>query len=533
VGSGQYQIRGVNAPPKPFPAVTAGQGRISCGCPTETLFISYRRDDSAAYAGRLCDRLSAVLGAHRVFMDVQGIQPGENFAKAIEQVLAQCSTVLVVIGPRWRKLLDPRPAHNEQDYVVHEIAAALSAKKTVVPVLVGGTPVSSLGNLPAALTDLSFHQAVELHDSSFDDDCDRLLKRLRQSGAVPLALKKPALWIAAATILALSVLTAARMGLGPWRASHERKLHLEQLLHTARAQAEQTEYESAFESYEQILRLDSENKAAQDGQVDAAMRWLENFHVLASEGQRPEEVAAPQLVQLKGALEAALARTNGKDTRAADILAHLGWAHYMNEKIAFKEYGNAERYFQQALAIAPTNVYACVFLGNWLLQTGGDRAQALSHFQTALATNQERSFVRSLQLGGLYHNDAPGMRGELVKALNEMRVNREPLDKRLQGRLSYLYSSTVSTAAELREVLTAVALDDAWKTYLWLNPERPGDSTVERDFVHANLTEISGDRATALAEFKALAVALRAQQRNGRIADYTAAAVTRLSQPPS
>jgi hypothetical protein len=119
-----------------------------------------------------------------------------------------------------------------------------------------------------------------------------------------------------------------------------------------------------------------------------------------------------------------------------------------------------------------------------------------------------------------------------VKALNEMRVNREPLDESLRGRLSYLYSPTVSTAAELHEVLTGVPLDDAWKTYLWLNPERPGDSTVERDFVHANLTEISSDRAKALAEFKVLAATLREQHLNGRIADYTAAAITRLSRPP-
>ena len=466
-------------------------------------------------------------------MDVEEIQPGENFAQKIEQVLAQCSTVLVVIGPGWREQLDLRAAHTEQDYVVHEIAAALSAKKTVVPVLVGGAPVSCLDTLPAALADLSFHQAVELRDSSFNDDCDRVLKGLKQSGAIPLALKKTAVWIAVATIVALSVIAAARMGLGPWRASHERKLHIEQLLGTAGAQAEQTEYESAFESYQQILQLDSGNTAAQDGQLDAAMRWLENFHVLAPEGQKAEDIAAPQLAKLKDVLEAGLARTTGKDTRAADILAHLGWAHYMNEKIAFKEFGNAERYFQQALAIAPTNVYGSAFLGNWLLQTGGDRAQALSHFQTALATHQERSLVRSMQLGGLYLNEAPGMRGELVKALNEMRVNHEPLDRSLQGRLSYLYSSTVSTAAELREVLTAVPVEDAWKTYLWLHPERPGDTTVERDFVQANLSEISGDRTKALAEFKALAIALRAQHFDGRIADYTAAAISRLSHPPA
>jgi tetratricopeptide (TPR) repeat protein len=510
----------------------AGGDRIHNSVPTETLFISYRRDDSAAYAGRLCDRLSAVLGGHRVFMDVEEIQPGENFAQAIERVLERCSIVLVVIGPHWRELLDLRAAHNEQDYVIHEIAAALRAKKRVVPVLVGGAPVSCLTTLPPAVSDLAFHQAVELHDSSFNDDCDRLLKKLTKSSAVLRALGKPAFWAAAATIVALSALTTARMGLGPWHELHERKLRIEELLHTAGVQAEQSEYESAFQSYQQILRLDSSNKAAQNGQVDAAVRWLENFHVLAPEGQKPEEVAGPQLAQLKEVLEAGLARTTDKDTRA-NILAHLGWAHYMNEKIAYKEFGNAERYFHEALAIAPANVYANSFLGNWLLQTGGDRLQALNHFQTALAINEERSLVRRLQLGGLYHNDAPGLRGELVKALNEMRVNRELLDKGLQGRLSYLYSSTVSTEAELREVLTAVPLDDAWKTYLWLNPERPGDSTAERDFVHANLTEISGDRTKALAEFKVLAAALRAQHLNGRIANYTSAAITRLSQPSS
>src|SRR5262249_25082336 len=127
----------------------------------------------------------------------------------------------------------------------------------------------------------------------------------------------------------------------------------------------------------------------------------------------------------------------------------------------------------------------------------GDYTQALSHFKTALATNQERSLVRRLELGGLYHNDAPGLRGELVKALNEMRVNHEPLDKNLQSRLSYLYSPTVSTSAEMREVFTALPVDDAWSTYLWLNPEHPEDSTVQRDFVHANITEIPGDRAKA------------------------------------
>ena len=45
------------------------------------IFISYRREDSQAYAGRLSDLLTTHLGDSVVFMDVDGISPGEDFAK--------------------------------------------------------------------------------------------------------------------------------------------------------------------------------------------------------------------------------------------------------------------------------------------------------------------------------------------------------------------------------------------------------------------------------------------------------------------
>src|SRR5450432_235842 len=114
----------------------------------ENLFISYRRDDSSAYAGRICDHMTSLIGGQRVFMDVEDIQPGQNFAQAIENTLKGCSHVLVVIGPRWHDILVARAQRTgEEDYVLHEIAGALTQKKTVVPVFVGGAT-------PALLTAL-------------------------------------------------------------------------------------------------------------------------------------------------------------------------------------------------------------------------------------------------------------------------------------------------------------------------------------------------------------------------------------------
>jgi hypothetical protein len=125
---------------------------------TDNIFISYRRDDAAAYAGRIADHLGAPMGLYRVFMDVEDIRPGQNFAEAIDRTLAQCFTVLVVVGPRWLEILQQRAASGEQDYVVHEISAALARKANVVPVFVGGATAAAFSGLPASLADLSLHR---------------------------------------------------------------------------------------------------------------------------------------------------------------------------------------------------------------------------------------------------------------------------------------------------------------------------------------------------------------------------------------
>jgi TIR domain len=48
------------------------------------IFISYRREDSAPYAGRLYDRLCGRFGADQVFMDVDDIPPGEELRADLE-----------------------------------------------------------------------------------------------------------------------------------------------------------------------------------------------------------------------------------------------------------------------------------------------------------------------------------------------------------------------------------------------------------------------------------------------------------------
>jgi hypothetical protein len=137
------------------------------------VFISYRREDAAGHAGRLCDRLTARFGHAQVFMDLQDIAPGQNFARSIDDTIGSCECVVVVIGPRWLDTLQAR-ALGAEDFVRHEIAAALRRSVTIIPVLVGGARMPAAGQLPAEVAALSQRNALEVRDDRFDEDAARL-----------------------------------------------------------------------------------------------------------------------------------------------------------------------------------------------------------------------------------------------------------------------------------------------------------------------------------------------------------------------
>ena len=71
-----------------------------------TIFISYRRDDAIANAGRLFDWLVRQFGRQHVFLDTQSIAPGEKFPATLLERLAQADVLLAVIGPRWASITD-------------------------------------------------------------------------------------------------------------------------------------------------------------------------------------------------------------------------------------------------------------------------------------------------------------------------------------------------------------------------------------------------------------------------------------------
>ena len=142
------------------------------------LFISYRREDSAAYAGRLYDRLNAHFGADSVFMDINTLEPGIDFVEVIEHAMSQCDILLVLIGPGWLSVADAmgqRRLDNPKDFVRLEIQVGLERDIRVIPVLVGDATMPDSPDLPEALIKLARRNALELSDIRWHADVDKLI----------------------------------------------------------------------------------------------------------------------------------------------------------------------------------------------------------------------------------------------------------------------------------------------------------------------------------------------------------------------
>lgn len=144
------------------------------------IFISYRRSESAAHAGRLSDQLTARFGSQIIFIDIESIEPGRDFVEAIESGVSSCQILLAVIGQQWLTCSDEsgRRLDDPNDFVRLEIATALKRNIRVIPVLVQGAAMPRKQDLPDALAPLARRHAWEVRDIHWKEDAKKLIEKI-------------------------------------------------------------------------------------------------------------------------------------------------------------------------------------------------------------------------------------------------------------------------------------------------------------------------------------------------------------------
>jgi hypothetical protein len=197
----------------------------------DRIFISYRRADARGYAGRLEDTLTGYFGPGRVFRDIGGINPGEDFKVAIDKTILDAGALIVLIGPNWLVRNDAGTSrlHEPGDHVAGEILAALEQERLVIPVLVDGANMPREEELPVPLRALARRNAVTVSDEGWIADVTRLAKVLSfdVSGSVAERrlgwLKHGVLWLLLASMAFTTLMFA--------RASFDAACTLEEVLY--------------------------------------------------------------------------------------------------------------------------------------------------------------------------------------------------------------------------------------------------------------------------------------------------------------
>src|SRR5215510_13283569 len=140
---------------------------------TGNIFINYRRQTESGVAGRIYDSLRQELPGISIFMDVDKLNPGDDFEQGLEQSLASCKVLLAVIGPEWLTMKNSagmRRLDDPEDFVRRELRTALSKNVRIIPVLVNGAIMPDASQLGSDIKSFAKRQAMEIRHERYSAD---------------------------------------------------------------------------------------------------------------------------------------------------------------------------------------------------------------------------------------------------------------------------------------------------------------------------------------------------------------------------
>jgi hypothetical protein len=152
-----------------------------------TIFINYRRSDAGWPADHLASTLKRTFGETRIFLDVRGIDAGDEFAAVLEENLQRAVVLIVLIGTGWLHVQDKygrRRLDKEDDWVRNEIRIGLQRQSCkVIPVLIDDAELPTEKEaLPEDIAGLLGRERIRIRQTNSEDDIEALSKKLEDAG---------------------------------------------------------------------------------------------------------------------------------------------------------------------------------------------------------------------------------------------------------------------------------------------------------------------------------------------------------------
>ena len=160
-----------------------------------TFFISYRRVDTAPVALLLKHEIEKRLEFVRVFVDVESLDVGEDFAERIAHSVDSARATIILIGDHWMAPKGEKDSSRHTDYVAMEVAASMtrpvveedgsssSGKRVLIPLFINRERSFSAFEIPEEIRAITTLNAERLDYASWPDAIgpfiDKLALRLK------------------------------------------------------------------------------------------------------------------------------------------------------------------------------------------------------------------------------------------------------------------------------------------------------------------------------------------------------------------
>ena len=177
------------------------------------IFINYRRAESLKDARHLATLLDKGPFRGRIFIDLRGLDGSSDWLHELERQVAASEAMVSVICPGWAEVRDAdglRRIDSDHDFVRFELAEAFRRGIPVIPVLVDGARMPRGSELPDNLLLLTRPQAELLRAESFDDDVNKIVRRVQAD----VAARRVRGWPGWAVVAIAGVALAGGVGVG-------------------------------------------------------------------------------------------------------------------------------------------------------------------------------------------------------------------------------------------------------------------------------------------------------------------------------
>ena len=372
-------------------------------------------------------------------------------------------------------------------------------------------------DLPASMAPLTKRQSFVLDHTEFHADAERLCERLAAvmdpAGPPPplsIAAHLRRWWPAAALVVVAAVVLAvyaARRAAPDGPAvvvsgnSDTLDAATKTLLAEASAQYRRQQYIEALTTLTRARQQAPESTAVREQQEEVAMAWVRNVR-FESGSMSYAEALKPAL----SVIDASLASATGR--RRADLLAHTGLASFMLWRDGNREL-KPEEYYQEALAIDPSNPYANAMLAHWTLYNSDDVPKTAGLFEKALQSGKAVEAVRDLQWATYGNSSTPEADVERVRVAAALHREGRPLTARQAQALWNPYFVALNAQRETyrARLLSALPPDEyiallpwAFEDHVRDNPARQQTLRYYLALLHAK----AGRPDQATAELSAL-----------------------------